>query len=220
MPKRGDFRDAPLVRRAAVELVVDADHYERVTLRALREARVSVWIATANLKDVHVEAPIGTRARARGRYVSALERFAELAARGVEIRLLHGALPSRPFRASLKALDLQAPRFELRHCPRVHLKLVVVDGAYVYLGSANFTGAGIGARGDGRRNFELGLATDDELLLDAVQLRFDRIWTGKECGACRLRSECPAPLDQVTPRENERRLQSTPGRKVRGQSKR
>ncbi len=192
------------MRRAAVELVIDAAHYQRVTLRALGEARVSVWIATANLKDVHVEAPVGTRARARGRYVSALERFAELTARGVEVRLLHGAPPSRPFRASLAALDLRAPAFELRHCPRVHLKLVVVDGAYVYMGSANFTGAGIGARGDGRRNFELGLATDDELLLDAVQLRFDRIWSGKECGSCRLRSECPAPLDRVTPRESPR----------------
>jgi phosphatidylserine/phosphatidylglycerophosphate/cardiolipin synthase-like enzyme len=183
------------VRRAAVELVVDADHYERVMLRALNEARVSVWIATANLKDVHVEAPIGTRARARGRYVSALERFEDLQARGVELRVLHGALPSRPFRASLSAGKLTKPGFELRHCPRVHLKLVVVDGRHVYLGSANFTGAGIGARGEGRRNFELGLATDDELLLDAVQLRFDRIWSGKECGSCKLRSECPAPLD-------------------------
>jgi phosphatidylserine/phosphatidylglycerophosphate/cardiolipin synthase-like enzyme len=183
------------VRRAAVELVVDADHYERVMLRALNEARVSVWIATANLKDVHVEAPIGTRARARGRYVSALDRFEDLQARGVELRVLHGALPSRPFRASLAAGKLSKPGFELRHCPRVHLKLVVVDGRYLYLGSANFTGAGIGARGDGRRNFELGLATDDELLLDAVQLRFDRIWSGKECGSCKLRSECPAPLD-------------------------
>jgi phosphatidylserine/phosphatidylglycerophosphate/cardiolipin synthase-like enzyme len=220
VPRRGDFRDAPLVRRAAVELVVDADHYERVTLRALREARVSIWIATANLKDVHVEAPVGTRARARGRYVSALERFSELSARGVEVRLLHGALPSRPFRASLASLDLRAPGFELRHCPRVHLKLVVVDGAYVYLGSANFTGAGIGARGDGRRNFELGLATDDELLLDAVQLRFDRIWSGKECMACRLRSECPAPLDLLTQRESQRPAESSLARPVRRRSKR
>lgn len=220
MSKRGDRRDAPLVRRAAVELVIDTDHYERVVLRALREARVSLWIATANLKDVHVEAPVGTRARARGRYVSLLERFAELAARGVEIRLLHGAVPSRPFRASLAALDLRTPALELRHCPRVHLKLVVVDGAYVYLGSANFTGAGIGARGEGRRNFELGLATDDELLLDAVQLRFDRIWTGMECGSCRLRSDCPAPLDLVTQRESKRPVESAPGRARRPRAKR
>jgi phosphatidylserine/phosphatidylglycerophosphate/cardiolipin synthase-like enzyme len=90
---------------------------------------------------------------------------------------------------------LSKPRFEMRTCPRVHLKLIVVDGAYAYLGSANFTGAGLGARGDGRRNFELGVATDDDVLLDSAQLRFDRIWSGRECGACRLRARCPAPLD-------------------------
>ncbi|HET9934146.1 MAG TPA: phospholipase D-like domain-containing protein, partial [Polyangiaceae bacterium] len=86
-------------------------------------------------------------------------------------------------------------KLELRHCPRVHLKMIAVDGAYLYLGSANFTGAGLGARGDGRRNFEMGFGTDDDVLLDAAQQRFDRIWSGRDCGACRLRSECPAPLD-------------------------
>jgi phosphatidylserine/phosphatidylglycerophosphate/cardiolipin synthase-like enzyme len=183
-------------RRAAVQLVVDRDHHDDV-VSAISEARVSVWISTANVKDVHLEAPIGTRARASGRYLSIIERFLDLTRRGVEIRLLHGAIPSRPYRASLaRRPDLTAPRFEMRHCPRVHLKMVAVDGAYLYLGSANLTGAGVGAKGDGRRNFEMGISSDDDVLLDAAQSRFDRIWTGKECGACRLRHECPAPLDQ------------------------
>ncbi|HSU37903.1 MAG TPA: phospholipase D-like domain-containing protein [Polyangiaceae bacterium] len=183
-------------RRAAVELVSDRRHYEEIVVRAIGAARASVWIATANLKDVHIEAPIGTRARAQGRYYSIVERFVELGRQGVELRILHGALPSRRFRASLaRAKELKAPRFELRHCPRVHLKMVAVDGAYLYLGSANFTGAGLGAKDDGRRNFELGVSTDDDVLLDATQQRFDRIFSGKECGACKLRSLCPKPLD-------------------------
>jgi phosphatidylserine/phosphatidylglycerophosphate/cardiolipin synthase-like enzyme len=187
---------APQVRRAAVQLVVDRDHYDDVVMGALSSARVSVWIATANLKDVHVEAPIGTRARARGKYLSMTERFGEMVRRGVEIRVLHGAPPSRPYRESLaRQDDLAPPTFEMRHCPRVHLKLIAVDGAYLYVGSANFTGAGLGARGDGRRNFEMGFSSDDDLLLDAAQSRFERIWSGKECGSCKLRSECPRPLD-------------------------
>jgi phosphatidylserine/phosphatidylglycerophosphate/cardiolipin synthase-like enzyme len=194
MPRRPSLA-APGPRTASIELVADAAHYERVILRALR-ARVSLWIATANLKDVHVEAPIGSRARVRGRYVSITERFEELVARGVEIRVLHGAPPSGPFRSSLaRRRGLGVPGFELRHCPRVHLKLIAVDGAYLYLGSANVTGAGLGAKGDGRRNFELGIGTDDDVLLDAAQLRFDRIWSGKECASCGLRRSCPRPLD-------------------------
>ena len=187
-------------RQARVGLVQDLEHYEQVMQRALSEARVSVWIGTANVKDIHLEAPIGTRARARGQYVSITETFTELVRRNVEVRILHGGIPSRPFRESLaKSTELTLPRFEMRHCPRVHLKMIAVDGAYLYLGSANFTGAGLGAKGDGKRNFELGISTDDDVLLDATQARFERIWRGAECGNCRLRAECPAPLDQPRP---------------------
>ncbi len=70
-----------------------------------------------------------------------------------------------------------------------------MDGRFLYLGSANWTGAGLGAKGTGRRNFEIGIVTDDALLLDEVQEMFDRIWRGAECGACKLRVECPGPLD-------------------------
>jgi phosphatidylserine/phosphatidylglycerophosphate/cardiolipin synthase-like enzyme len=130
--------------------------------------------------------------------LSITERLTELVRQNVEVRILHGALPSRPFRESLaKSRELVRPRFEMRHCPRVHLKLIAVDGSYLYLGSANFTGAGLGAKSDGRRNFELGIATDDDVLLDTAQARFERIWTGRECGNCKLRSECPGPLDMI-----------------------
>lgn len=184
-------------RLAAVSLVTDGEHYDKVVLDSVCRAKVSIWIATANLKDVHVQAPLGTVARARGRYVSMTENFVSLVRAGVEVRILHGAPPSRRMRQSLAgSRELGPPGFEVRHCPRVHLKLIVVDGASLYLGSANFTGAGLGAKGEGRRNFEMGVLVDDDVLLDAAQLRFDRIWSGKECGACRLRSTCPAPLDQ------------------------
>ena len=136
-------------RSASVSLVTDRGHYDGVVVGALSNARVSVWIATANLKDLHVEAPIGTVARARGRFVSITDRFEDLVKRGVEIRVLHATAPSRPFRESLaRRKELLPPRFEMRACPRVHMKMSAVDGAYLYLGSANFTGAGLGARGE------------------------------------------------------------------------
>jgi len=54
----------------------------------------------------------------------------------------------------------------------------------------------LGARGSGRRNFELGIVTADPHLLDEAQALVDRIWRGGECGSCKLRDTCPGPLDQ------------------------
>ncbi len=64
-------------RSVTLVLVWGKDHYDRV-VRAIREARVSVWIATANLKDVHVEARVGTRERARGRFSSLFEELGDV----------------------------------------------------------------------------------------------------------------------------------------------
>lgn len=195
MPKRVAVRPSPASRRAELRLLVDADHYDVLVSREIPSARVALWIATANLKELRIEAPVGTRARARGRYVSVMDTVDELATRGVDVRILHGRPPSRAFRQELRSRRGLSERIQLRECPRVHMKLVMVDGRSLYLGSANFTGAGIGARADNRRNFEVGIASDDEHLLDVLQARFDRIWSGKECSGCGLRRECSRPID-------------------------
>jgi phosphatidylserine/phosphatidylglycerophosphate/cardiolipin synthase-like enzyme len=180
-------------------LLVDEEHYTELVQRAIERAKVSVWIATANVKDMRVEAPVGTAARARGRYVSLIEIFAGLVRRGVEVKILHSARPSGPFRAALARLGRSpaAKKVLLRQCPRVHMKVIAVDGALLYVGSANFTGAGLGAKREGRRNFEVGFVTDDDVLLDAAQSHFFRIWSGGACAGCKLRRVCPKPIDQL-----------------------
>jgi phosphatidylserine/phosphatidylglycerophosphate/cardiolipin synthase-like enzyme len=180
-------------RDAKVSLIMGRAHVD-VVLQAVRGARTSVWISTANLKDVHVEARVGTRARAAGRYESLFDELGAMRARGVDVRILHAGTPSRALRPKLGKSAAAA----LRQCPRVHLKMIAVDGAFLYLGSANFTGAGLGAKADERRNFEAGFATSDDVLLDALQSEFDAIWSGRRCGACKLRRECPAPLDSLS----------------------
>jgi phosphatidylserine/phosphatidylglycerophosphate/cardiolipin synthase-like enzyme len=82
----------------------------------------------------------------------------------------------------------------------VHFKAVIVDGAWAYVGSANLTGAGLGAKGEGRRNFELGLCTEDFETVDRVQALFEAVWTGAECSGCKLRRVCPDPIGEEPPR--------------------
>jgi phosphatidylserine/phosphatidylglycerophosphate/cardiolipin synthase-like enzyme len=208
--------DIAMPRRAvALELVSGRGHYERV-IRAALAAHTSVWIATANVKELMVEdgraTPGRRRTLGRASYVSVLARFDELAARGVELRLLHAEIPSRPFRDQLAHHPrLIAGGLALRRCPRVHLKAVIVDGELLYLGSANWTGAGLGAKGSGRRNFELGIVTDDAPLLDQVQSIYERIWTGGECEGCKLRDACPGPLSELASHVSEIRTESLTG---------
>ena len=180
-----------------LELLLHADHYPAVIDCVMRAQR-SVWIATANLKELMVEDVqlVPGRRRASKHYRSVLSAFSELAARGVELRILHASLPSRIFQRDFdRQRALVQGGLQLRLCPRTHMKLVIVDGEHLYLGSANWTGAGIGAKHADRRNFELGLLTGDERLLDAAQATFEQLWRGKECATCRLRKECPTPLD-------------------------
>lgn len=185
-------------RRVELTLIRDRDHYKQIVMGCIAQARVSIWIATANVKELRIEAQVGTRARAKGSYVSILDLLGGLHARGVELRLLHAGLPSRAFRAELRARPkLLESGLKMRRCPRVHLKMIAVDGAFLYLGSANFTGAGLGAKGENRRNFEAGILTDDDVLLDEMQGSFDALWLGKHCKACALRNECPAPIDTL-----------------------
>ena len=188
-------------RPVSIELIAGRAHYDRI-IKAVLGAHTSVWIATANVKELMVEGaparPGRRRSHRGGDYDSVLARFDELAARGVELRLLHAELPSGPFRAEIaKHPRLLEGGLALARCPRVHLKTVIVDGALLYLGSANWTGAGLGAKGSGRRNFELGIVTDDTALLDQVQAMYERVFSGGECAACKLRDVCPGPLSEL-----------------------
>src|SRR2546430_8432663 len=159
------------MRAIDASVLQGSELYREVILDKLARARESVLIATANVKDMQVERG--------GKFDSVLSLFSELAGRGVELRLLHAELPSRPFHASFeKRRRLTTGGLSLKICPRVHFKAVVVDGARVHFGSANLTGAGLGAKGEGKRNFELGLCTEDFETGDRIKALFEAGWGG------------------------------------------
>lgn len=177
------------MRNVATELLFGEELYRKVVLDRIAHARESVWISTANVKAMYVEQD--------GRFAPVLELFNQLAARGVELRILHAELPSRPFRAAFdKKQRLTRGGLKLKICPRVHFKAVLVDGAWAYLGSANLTGAGLGAKGPHKRNFELGFVTEDFDVIDRVTALFESVWSGAECRACQLFKECPDPIGE------------------------
>jgi phosphatidylserine/phosphatidylglycerophosphate/cardiolipin synthase-like enzyme len=178
-------------RAVKLALVSGRGHLDRV-VDAVKAATISVWIATANVKEMLVER---SRVGRRPIFGSILEVMDELSARGVELRLLHAEMPSRPFRDELeKHPRLFRGGLRIRMCPRIHLKCVIVDGRTPYLGSANWTGAGLGAKSERNRNFELGIVTEDEAMLDEVQSLYEHLWNGGECAGCGRRELCESPL--------------------------
>lgn len=54
----------------------------------------------------------------------------------------------------------------------------------LWIGTANLTGAGIGMKGTGTRNFEAGILTDEPELVEAAIGQFDCVWAGFRCKGC------------------------------------
>ena len=116
--------------------------------------------------------------------------LSELIDAGVAVRLLHAKEPGPMFRRDFDRYPNLIDRLERILCPRVHFKSVVVDGRVVYSGSANLTGAGMGAKSSRRRNFESGFLSTNPAVVEAVMAQFDRIWMGAECAQCGRKEHC------------------------------
>jgi phosphatidylserine/phosphatidylglycerophosphate/cardiolipin synthase-like enzyme len=83
---------------------------------------------------------------------------------------------------------------ERQLCPRVHFKHIIIDGKFAYTGAANLTGAGLGIKGSGTRNFESGIITTDPEIVSSVMSQFDDVWRGKYCKSCKRRGFCGDPI--------------------------
>ena len=170
-----------------LEFVENREIYDKLICSFIPKARQYLWLATADLKDLYVDR--------HHKMVPFLELLSDLAARKVELRLLHAKKPGPIFWKDYTHYPALDERLEMMHCPRVHLKTVVIDGQIGYLGSANLTGAGVGAKSAHRRNFESGIITDDSVIVEKVMNQFDTIWTGRHCGDCQRKSYCPTYVD-------------------------
>jgi phosphatidylserine/phosphatidylglycerophosphate/cardiolipin synthase-like enzyme len=172
------------------ELLLNEAIYQRVIVEMIPRAEKFLWIVTADIKDLHV-----VRGR---RAVPLLAILAELVEAGVAVRLVHAKEPGPRFREDFDRYPVlrRSEWFERALCPRVHTKAVIVDGRQAFVGSPNLTGAGMGAKGAGRRNFEAGFLTDEPADLRQLTDWVDGLFLGDHCRGCRLRDRCPDPLDR------------------------
>ena len=160
-------------------------HYKEV-LSHVTHVKQSLWIGTADIKDLYIEE--------RKVKKPFLEALAKLIKKGVAVRLIHAKEPGPVFREDFDRYPILYDGLERVLCPRVHFKIMVFDGNEAYIGSANLTGAGIGMKADGTRNFEAGILTDDQVIVEQAMNQFDEVWIGKHCKTCKRKDFCPDPI--------------------------
>ena len=173
--------------------ISDSAHYKEVLAR-ISQVKHSLWIGTADIKDVYMDLPAGCLVAQGNKKVPLLGVLTGLIRRGVEVRLIHAKEPGPNFRENFDKYPVLFSGLERVLCPRVHFKMVIMDGVLAYVGSANLTGAGIGMKSDGKRNFEAGFLTDDAGLVGAAMTQFDNLWIGRHCKTCRRRDYCGDPI--------------------------
>lgn len=169
-------------------LVLNEATYQLVLKELVMEARRLLWIVTADIKDLYIE---------DGKdFVPFLKVLADKLRDGVEIRLVHAKEPGPRFREDFDRFPelVEAVGFERILCPRMHMKCVIADGRKAYVGSANLTGAGMGAKSPHRRNFEAGVVTEDRDTIGELMTFLDAFYLGDHCLKCQRREVCPDPI--------------------------
>jgi phosphatidylserine/phosphatidylglycerophosphate/cardiolipin synthase-like enzyme len=172
-------------------LLLNRQIYTEFLQPCLTQARQFLWIVTADIKDLYVEIDL--------RFLPLLETLNTLVESGVAVRLIHAKEPGPRFREEFDRFDalINSELFERILCPRVHTKAIVVDGILAFVGSANLTGAGMGAKGEHKRNFEAGFLFDDKQQLAELMHWIDTLYLGEHCVDCQRREFCPDPIIEL-----------------------
>lgn len=166
----------------STEFITNKDIYDKVIQERIPFAEKFVWLGTSDLKDLYV--------KKKTKMVPFLEVLSDLIKKGVEIRLIHAKEPGEAFRTDYDKYPALIKGIEMLLCPRVHFKIVIVDGKFAYTGSANLTGAGMGSKSENTRNFENGLITNDDPLVTKIMNQFDHVWMGGHCKKCDRKQFC------------------------------
>ena len=161
--------------------ISDISHYNEVLAR-VASVKHSLVIGTADVKDLYVKVGSG-----RQPFLAVLDT---LIRRGVEVKLLHAKEPGPNFQNDFDKFPALIKKLQRKLCPRVHFKMMIFDCEVAYIGSANLTGAGIGMKSDGKRNFEGGILTDDLALVDAAADHFYAVWSSEHCKRCKRTDYC------------------------------
>ena len=144
--------------------IKDSDH-EEVIYEKLHSVQSSLYIATANFKNVKFHG------------ITLVSILNEMVSKGVKITIICSKLHVK-----------ETYDFEVVVCPRNHMKMFIFDEKYLYIGSANLTPAAIARNNKSSKtnNHEAGiLTTDTHFIKQAIQ-HFKNVYHIKDCETCKI----------------------------------
>ena len=151
---------------AAFTYVKDTDH-EKIISKQLSSVKKSLFIATANFKNVHVGGST---------LISVLNKMVK---KGIDVKVICSRLQSN-----------EEAKFNLVECPRNHMKMFVFDCETLYLGSANLTPAALEDRRTKSRrtnNHEAGILTTDKTIIEQAIAHFNESFQSDDCKTCKIK---------------------------------
>ncbi len=111
------------------EFITDEEIHQKVILEKIPSSKKFLRIAASDIKDLHFK-----KWRSM---VPFLEILSDLMDKNVLVGLLHAKEPWPNFRKDYDRYPNIISGLERILCPRVHLKPVIIDGTFIYTGSAN-----------------------------------------------------------------------------------
>lgn len=152
----------------------DFELFNKVIIEGLLNTKKSLLIGTYNLQNIRINIRNYTNTLS-GYLIQLVQNDI------VALIIMNPFMRKSQFINTLRGQTVTQGKLSIRFCERIHLKTVIVDFEYAYIGSANITGAGVGMKSLRRRNFELGFITRDrDIIVDLSDL-FMEIYNGKFC---------------------------------------
>lgn len=158
-----------------VEFIQGKEHEQLFSI--MKKANRELLLASAIIKDFYIIDSLGNKFRLS-------KILTKLALKKVDIKVL--TTPKMKDRLFYSNIEESGNLVDIRFCPRLHVKMVIIDAKIAYFGSANLTGAGLGMKGEHKRNFEIGAITKDPSIVRSMHELFYSIWYGKMCRKCKF----------------------------------
>ncbi len=171
-------------------LIVNENHYNEVIQR-ICSAKTSIKIMTANFKRFRLK-PTDKQGSNYNDGTPFIEYLIGKSVQGVSVQIICSK-PSESFSEEWEKYYHQngdPELFEYMYCIRNHVKAVIIDNKYAYIGSANVTPAGLGQGLFSPGNYEAGIMTENVELVSAINNFFSSIWDESRCPNCHRYNQC------------------------------